>query len=75
MKLAAALMAQDGGGGDCLDQTSLGAETLRNPEPGFFIMGIKSYVRRGTFLMPVVWEQVEGVFHPIESDDPLRVPA
>lgn len=72
MKLAAALMAQDGGGGDCLDQTSLGAETLRNPEPGFFIMGIKSYGRRGNFLMRVGWEQVEEVFQLIEADEPLR---
>lgn len=72
MKLAAALMAQDGGGGDCLDQTSLGAETLRNPEPGFFILGIKSYGRRGNFLMRVGWEQVEEVFQLIEADEPSR---
>ena len=72
MKLAAALMAQVGGGGDCLDQTSLGAETLRNPEPGFFILGIKSYGRRGDFLMRVGWEQVEEVFQLIEADEPSR---
>ncbi len=72
MKLAAALMAQDDGGGDCLDQTSLGAETLRNPEPGFFILGIKSYGRRGDFLMRVGWEQVEEVFQLIEADEHSR---
>ncbi|GMR13017.1 MAG: NAD(P)-binding domain-containing protein [Gemmatimonadota bacterium] len=72
MKLAAALMAQEGGGVDCLDQTSLGPETLRNPEPGFFILGIKSYGRRGDFLMRVGWEQVEEVFQLIETDGPLR---
>lgn len=62
MKLAAALMAQSGGSGDCLDQSSLGPETLLNPEPGFFILGIKSYGRRSDFLMRVGWEQVAEVF-------------
>ena len=62
MKLAAARLAQGGGSGDCLDQTSLGAETLVNPEPGLFILGIKSYGRRSDFLMRVGWEQVDEVF-------------
>ena len=62
MKLATALLAQSGGSGDCLDQTSLGAETLVNPEPGLFILGIKSYGRRSDFLMRVGWEQVDEVF-------------
>ena len=62
MKLAAALMAQGGGTGDCLDQTSLGANTLVNPEPNLFILGIKSYGRRSDFLMRVGWEQVGEVF-------------
>ena len=43
MKLAAALLGARGG--DCLAQTSHGAETLANPEPGFFILGAKSYGR------------------------------
>ena len=62
MKLAAALLGSSGGGGDCLAQTSLGADTLKNPEPGFFILGIKSYGRRSDFLMRVGWEQVDEVF-------------
>ena len=62
MKLAAALLAQSGSSADCLDQKSLGAETLVNPEPVFFILGIKSYGRRSDFLMRVGWEQVEDVF-------------
>lgn len=62
MKLAAALMGASGGGGDCLAQTSLGPETLKNPEPGFFILGLKSYGRRSDFLMRVGWEQVDEVF-------------
>lgn len=67
MKLAAALMASSGGGGDCLAQASLGAETLRNPEPGFFILGIKSYGRRSDYLMRVGWEQVDEVFGLLEQ--------
>ena len=61
MKLAAALLA-DGVSADCLDQTSHGAETLVNPEPGFFVLGAKSYGRNASFLMRVGWEQVEEVF-------------
>lgn len=61
MKLAAALLGEAGGGADCLAQTSHGAETLVNPEPGFFILGAKSYGRNNTFLMRIGWEQVDEV--------------
>lgn len=60
MKLSAALLGA--GGGDCLAQTSHGAETLKNPEPGFFILGAKSYGRNTTFLMRTGWQQVSEVF-------------
>ena len=60
MKLAAALLGA--GSDDCLTQQSHGAETLVNPEPGFFLLGSKSYGRNPTFLMRVGWEQVEEVF-------------
>ncbi len=63
MKLAAALLGAGGSaGGDCLQQTSQGADTLKNPEPGFFILGSKSYGRRNDFLMRVGWQQVGEVF-------------
>ncbi len=64
MKLAAALLGAGGSaaGGDCLQQTSQGADTLVNPEPGFFILGSKSYGRRTDFLMRVGWQQVDEVF-------------
>ncbi len=64
MKLAAALLGagSSAAGGDCLQQTSQGADTLKNPEPGFFILGSKSYGRRTDFLMRVGWEQVGEVF-------------
>lgn len=60
MKLSGALLGA--GGGDCLAQTSHGPDTLKNPEPGFFILGAKSYGRNTTFLMRTGWEQVAEVF-------------
>ncbi|MFP5289176.1 MAG: hypothetical protein ACLGI9_25800, partial [Thermoanaerobaculia bacterium] len=60
IKLSAALLGA--AAGDCLAQTSHGAETLMNPEPGFFILGIKSYGRNSTFLLRVGWDQVSEVF-------------
>ena len=64
MKLSAALLAGSAGD-DCMDQTSFGASTLGNPEPGFLILGSKSYGRNSTFLMRVGWEQVDEVFGPL----------
>ncbi|MCO4744602.1 MAG: NAD(P)-binding domain-containing protein [Proteobacteria bacterium] len=58
MKLAAALLAASGSGGDCLDQVSQGAEVLRNPEPRFFVLGAKSYGRRNDFLLQIGHAQV-----------------
>jgi hypothetical protein len=60
IKLSAALLGA--GSSDCLAQTSHGAEALTNPEPGFFILGSKSYGRNATFLMRVGWDQVTEVF-------------
>ena len=60
MKLAAALLADSGG--DCLEQASHGPETLANPEPGFFILGAKSYGRNSQFLLSIGWQQVDDVF-------------
>jgi hypothetical protein len=60
IKLSAALLGA--GAGDCLAQTSHGLEALTNPEPGFFILGSKSYGRNSTFLMRVGWDQVGEVF-------------
>jgi len=60
MKLSAALLGANNT--DCLTQTTHGADTLTNPEPGFFILGSKSYGRNNTFLMRIGWEQVGEVF-------------
>ncbi|MEA2391751.1 MAG: hypothetical protein QOK31_1860 [Solirubrobacteraceae bacterium] len=65
MKLAAALLGA--AGADCLAQPSPGPETLETPEPGFFILGAKSYGRNSQFLLRVGWEQVRDVFALLET--------
>ena len=60
MKLAATLLAASGG--DCLQMPAAGADALTNPEPGFFILGAKSYGRNSQFLLRVGWQQVDDVF-------------
>jgi len=60
MKLAAALLAE--GGGDCLQQASHGLDTLKSPEPNFYMLGSKSYGRNNTFLLRVGYDQVDEVF-------------
>lgn len=63
MKLAAALLGAAGDGPvDCLELGGFGPEVLRNPEPGFFILGMKSYGRNGAFLVRTGYEQVEDAF-------------
>jgi thioredoxin reductase len=60
MNLAAALLRQ--AGTDCLSVPAQGANTLRNPEPNFYILGAKSYGRNSNFLMRTGFEQVREVF-------------
>jgi len=60
INLSAAILGS--GSADCLAQTTHGADTLKNPEPNFFILGAKSYGRNNTFLMRIGWEQVGEVF-------------
>jgi len=64
----AASLASPGAAGDCLKQTSHGAETLRNPEPGFFIAGAKSYGRNPQFLLSLGYQQIGEIFGLIEAD-------
>lgn len=59
MKLAAALMAADGGGADCLAQESAGPDVLRSPEPDFYVVGAKSYGRRSNYLLRLGIEQAD----------------
>jgi thioredoxin reductase len=64
IRLAAALLGE-APGGDCLAQVGHGPETLRNPEPDFFILGAKSYGRNSQFLLGVGWRQVDDVFESL----------
>ncbi|OYX10030.1 MAG: flavoprotein [Rhizobiales bacterium 32-66-8] len=45
-----------------------GAEQLAHPEPGFYIVGSKSYGRAPTFLMATGYEQVRSVVAEIAGD-------
>ena len=59
MKLAAALLSSAGDGPpDCLTLGGFGPDTLENPEPGFFILGAKSYGKHPAFLLKTGYEQV-----------------
>ncbi len=59
MKLSAALLASASEGPvDCLELGGFGPEALENPEPGFFILGAKSYGKTPAFLMQTGYEQV-----------------
>merc|ERR1711953_1269418 len=57
--LAATLMTGDVK--SCLEQTFEGADTMRTFEPGYFIVGHKSYGRSASFLLRIGHEQVSGV--------------
>ena len=59
MKLSAALLGARSK--DCLDAPALGIEALRNPEPGFFVLGNKSYGRNPNFLLETGYRQVAEV--------------
>jgi thioredoxin reductase len=45
-----------------------GAEELRHPEPGLFVVGMKSYGRAPTFLMLTGYEQVRSVVAELSGD-------
>ena len=66
MSLAATLATESST--DCLAQESPGADVLRTPEPGFFILGAKSYGRNSSFLIRMGLEQVRQVYSLIEKD-------
>lgn len=73
MALATALLtetlsAAPGAAADCLSQQSHGAETLRTPEPGYFILGAKSYGRGSNFILSVGQKQIEEVFELLDSE-------
>lgn len=72
MKLSAALLGASGST-DCLTQGSMGADTLRNPEPNFYLIGNKSYGRNPTFLMRIGFSQIVEVFSLIAGNEKLNL--
>lgn len=66
MKLAAKLLGETSA--DCLKQASHGVDTLRNPEPGFFILGSKSYGRSSRFLLRTGFEQIQAVIATLSAE-------
>jgi len=66
--LLTARLASPGLAGDCLSQTAHGAETLRTPEPGYFILGAKSYGRNPNFVLSVGQKQVLEVFTLLDAE-------
>jgi len=68
IKLAATLI---GGSGDCLKQVSAGAEVLKNPEPGFFVLGSKSYGRKSSFLLKIGHDQVTTLLDSLAPSSSL----
>lgn len=69
MKLAAALQAQKGHDG--LKVAGGGRDSLVTPEPGFYILGAKSYGRNSNFLLRAGFEQVRDVFSLIAGSPGL----
>jgi hypothetical protein len=64
MRLAAELLAQSAQG-DCLKVGDGDTESLRNPEPAFFVIGAKSYGRNPDFLLQRLPAQIEAVLDMI----------
>jgi hypothetical protein len=70
MKLAAALLGESSS--DCLTAGSnLSADTLKNPEPNFYILGAKSYGTNSNFLIQVGHNQIRDVFKLIRPESPV----
>jgi thioredoxin reductase len=72
MALSSAILASTAAApdaaGDCLKQTPHGPETLRTPEPGFFVVGAKSYGRNPQFLLTLGHRQIEDVLSLLAAD-------
>lgn len=72
MNLSATLL--DSAGGDCLAQPAVDVDALRAPEPGFFVLGAKSYGRLATFLLRVGYEQVDQIIAGYTPQDVSTAP-
>jgi thioredoxin reductase len=57
---------------ECLSQVAHGPESLKTPEPGFFILGGKSYGRNPAFLLTIGHLQIQDLFSKLTSESPAR---
>ena len=75
MSLAAAVLSAGlkapGQAGDCLSQVAHGPESLRTPEPGFFILGAKSYGRNPAFLLTIGHRQIMDALSLLGAEQAL----
>lgn len=66
MALAAAILAsqmkEPAAAQGCLEQVSHGPESLKSPEPGFYLLGSKSYGRNPNFLLSLGHRQIADIF-------------
>jgi len=74
MALAAALLGASTDS-DCLARSGFGPRSLETTEPGFFIVGHKSYGRRSDFLLRIGREQIRDVFRLLEDVPSLDLDA
>jgi thioredoxin reductase len=72
MKVAEALSAA--GTSDCTKIPAFDARTLENPEPGFFILGAKSYGRSSAFLLETGYRQVASALATLAEAAGLPLP-
>lgn len=61
------MLASPDAAGDCLKQAAHGPETLRTPEPDFYVLGAKSYGRNPRFVMSLGHRQIEDVYGLVEA--------
>jgi thioredoxin reductase len=54
----------------CLGQIPHGPDTLKNPEPNFYVLGAKSYGRNPNFLLTLGHRQIEDVLTLIGAAEP-----
>lgn len=59
--ILAARLADGASAGDCLAQRPHGPDSLKSPEPDFYVLGAKSYGRNADFLLSIGYEQVRDV--------------
>jgi len=79
MALAAAILAgrskDPAAVSGCLDQVSHGPDSLKSPEPGFYVLGAKSYGRNPHFLLAIAHQQIEDVMRSLSAEvKPQGVP-